>query len=75
VTVTLNGWTAARLDDLAADVAEIKHEIAKMRNEELGDLKKELDAAKRAPRDKLTAYLIPLIGAAIPTLAILLHHA
>lgn len=73
MSVTLNGWTAERLDDLAHDVADIKVTLDDMRSKEIVDLKQELADAKSAPRATLTAYLIPLLVALIPTLAVLLH--
>lgn len=72
---SLNGWTAPRLDALAADVADIKHTLQEMQNDEIKMLRAEVRDARDRPRKQLSAFVIPLLCACIPGIIVVVAHA
>jgi len=70
----LNGWTAARLDDLAYDVQKIKETLERMQAQEMSELRARVKEAESRPRQALVAFGAPLLAAVVSALVVVLTH-
>lgn len=72
MALELNGWTPARLDDLANEVRLLRMAMEKMQGERVKELERERDdaladvkSARSAPRNTFYAFAAPIVASAV----------